>query len=56
MRVRYKPWAEDYLKEHPNLVDMDGAHAGKMSEWFDKEQPIYIEIDLVWGIYNNTSF
>ena len=48
MRVRYKPWAEDYLKEHPNLVDMDGAH-GKMSEWFDKEQPIYIEIDLVWG-------
>ena len=26
MRVRYKPWAEDYLKEHPNLVDMDGAH------------------------------
>ena len=29
MRVRYKPWAEDYLKEHPNLVDMDGVHAGK---------------------------
>lgn len=29
MRVRYKPWAEDYLKEHPNLVDMDGAHTGK---------------------------
>ena len=28
---------------------MDGAHAGKMSEWFDKEQPIYIEMDLVWG-------
>ena len=23
MRVRYKPWAEDYLKEHPDLVDMD---------------------------------
>ena len=29
MRVRYKPWAEDYLKEHPNLVDMDWAHAEK---------------------------
>ena len=42
MRVRYKPWAEDYLKNHPDLVDMDGAHAGKMSEWFEKEQPIYI--------------
>ena len=25
MRVRYKPWAEDYLKNHPDLVDMDGA-------------------------------
>ena len=25
MRVRYKPWAEDYLKEHPDLVDMDGS-------------------------------
>ncbi|HDG3583029.1 TPA: tRNA (guanosine(46)-N7)-methyltransferase TrmB, partial [Staphylococcus aureus] len=24
MRVRYKPWAEDYLKDHPELVDMDG--------------------------------
>ena len=30
MRVRYKPWAEDYLKEHL-IVDMDGVHAGKMS-------------------------
>lgn len=29
MRVRYKPWAEDYLKDHPELADMDGQHAGK---------------------------
>ena len=48
MRVRYKPWAEDYLKEHPDLVDMDGSHAGKMSDWFDKKQPIY------GAIYNYT--
>lgn len=54
MRVRYKPWAEDYLKEHPNLVDMDGAHAGKMSEWFDKEQPIYIEIGCSMGQFITT--
>ena len=53
MRVRYKPWAEDYLKEHPNLVDMDGAH-GKMSEWFDKEQPIYIEIGSGMGQFITT--
>lgn len=54
MRVRYKPWAEDYLKEHPNLVDMDGSHAGKMSEWFDKEQPIYIEIGCGMGQFITT--
>ncbi len=49
MRVRYKPWAEDYLKDHPELVDMDGQHAGEMTEWFDKTQPIHIEIGSVWG-------
>ena len=37
MRVRYKPWAEDYLKDHPDLVDMDGSHAGHIEEWFDKK-------------------
>ena len=54
MRVRYKPWAEDYLKNHPDLVDMDGAHAGKMSEWFEKEQPIYIEIGSGMGQFITT--
>ncbi|PTF53512.1 tRNA (guanosine(46)-N7)-methyltransferase TrmB, partial [Staphylococcus cohnii] len=24
MRMRYKPWAEDYLKSHPSIVDVDG--------------------------------
>ena len=28
MRMRYKPWAEDYLKSHPDIVDTDGSHAG----------------------------
>lgn len=54
MRVRYKPWAEDYLKEHPDLVDMDGSHAGKMSDWFDKKQPIYIEIGSGMGQFITT--
>ena len=42
MRMRYKPWAEDYLKKEPNIVDIDGSHAGRISEWFDNDQPIYI--------------
>ncbi|MDQ7157732.1 tRNA (guanosine(46)-N7)-methyltransferase TrmB, partial [Staphylococcus warneri] len=54
MRVRYKPWAEDYLKDHPDLVDMDGSHAGHIDEWFDKKQPIYIEIGSGMGQFITT--
>lgn len=54
MRVRYKPWAEDYLKDHPELVDMEGQHAGKMTEWFDKTQPIHIEIGSGMGQFITT--
>ena len=49
MRVRYKPWAEDYLKEHPDLVDMDGSHAGKMSDWFDKKHQSILKSVQEWG-------
>ena len=42
------------FKRTSNLVDMDGAHAGKMSEWFDKEQPIYIEIGSGMGQFITT--
>lgn len=48
MRVRYKPWAEDYLKNHPDLVDMDGAHAGKMSEWFEKNNRFILKLVQEW--------
>ncbi|OIJ29769.1 tRNA (guanosine(46)-N7)-methyltransferase TrmB [Staphylococcus sp. LCT-H4] len=54
MRMRHKPWAEDYLKSHPNIVDLDGRHAGKISEWFDKDQPIYIEIGSGMGQFITT--
>ncbi|PHK50885.1 tRNA (guanosine(46)-N7)-methyltransferase TrmB [Staphylococcus edaphicus] len=49
MRMRYKPWAEDYLKKEPNIVDIDGSHAGQISEWFDNDQPIYIEVGSGMG-------
>ena len=48
MRVRYKPWAEDYLKEHPDLVDMDGSHAGKMSGLIRNSQSILKSVQE-WG-------
>ena len=54
MRVRYKPWAEDYLKNHPDLVDMDGSHAGHIDEWFEQKQPIYIEIGSGMGQFITT--
>ena len=25
MRMRHKPWAEDYLKSHSDIVDIDGS-------------------------------
>ena len=56
MRVRYKPWAEDYLKEHPDLVDMDGRHAGHISEWFDKTTHLYRNWFWHGEIYNYHSF
>ena len=54
MRMRYKPWAEDYLKSHPDIVDTDGSRAGHISEWFDKDQPIYIEIGSGMGQFITT--
>ncbi|MGQ5218917.1 tRNA (guanosine(46)-N7)-methyltransferase TrmB [Staphylococcus equorum] len=54
MRMRYKPWAEDYLKSHPELVDMDGSHGRHISDWFDKDQEIYIEIGSGMGQFITT--
>src|SRR5699024_3803042 len=54
MRMRYKPWAEDYLKSHSDLVDMDGIHAGQISDWFEKKQDIYIEVGSGMGQFITT--
>ncbi|MCU5746137.1 tRNA (guanosine(46)-N7)-methyltransferase TrmB [Staphylococcus sp. SQ8-PEA] len=54
MRMRYKPWADDYLKEHQDIVDIDGTHAKKMGQWFEKTQPIYIEIGSGRGQFITT--
>ena len=54
MRMRYKPWAEDYLKAHTDIVDIDGQHAKQLSQWFDRQQPLYIEIGSGRGQFITT--
>ena len=54
MRMRYKPWAEDYLKSHPSIVDVDGTHNGKMQAWFDNDAPVHIEIGSGMGQFITT--
>ncbi|MCG7338414.1 tRNA (guanosine(46)-N7)-methyltransferase TrmB [Staphylococcus sp. ACRSN] len=54
MRMRYKPWAEDYLKSHSNIVDIDGSRAGHIREWFNNDKPIYIEVGSGMGQFITT--
>lgn len=42
------------LKKEPNIVDIDGSHAGRISEWFDNDQPIYIEVGSGMGQFITT--
>ncbi|ALN76693.1 MULTISPECIES: tRNA (guanosine(46)-N7)-methyltransferase TrmB [Staphylococcus] len=51
MRMRNKPWAETYLREHANIVDLDCVHKHQVTQWFDKEQPIHIEVGSGMGKY-----
>ncbi|PXW88184.1 tRNA (guanine-N(7)-)-methyltransferase [Streptohalobacillus salinus] len=45
MRARHKPWAEDYLKEHANIVVLDPIrYKGKWSALFGNDRPIHVEI------------
>ncbi|MCD8870046.1 tRNA (guanosine(46)-N7)-methyltransferase TrmB [Staphylococcus gallinarum] len=54
MRMRHKPWAEDYLKSHSDIVDIDGSRAGHIREWFNNDQPIYIEVGSGMGQFITT--
>ncbi|WP_342535941.1 tRNA (guanosine(46)-N7)-methyltransferase TrmB [Sporosarcina sp. FSL K6-3508] len=45
MRLRNKPWAKDFMAEHPEMLIMDSE--GKKSHWaeeFGNPQPIHIEV------------
>lgn len=45
MRMRNKPWAQQYLEANPQIVILDGKqHQGRWQQLFDNKQPIHIEI------------
>lgn len=54
MRMRNKPWAETYLREHKDIVDIDGNHAQHLREWFQNDQPIHIEVGSGMGKFITT--
>ncbi|HHU6749436.1 TPA: tRNA (guanosine(46)-N7)-methyltransferase TrmB [Staphylococcus pseudintermedius] len=54
MRMRNKPWAESYLTEHNDIVDLEAVHAYQVSEWFEQQQPIHIEVGSGMGKFITT--
>lgn len=45
MRQRYKPWADDFLKDHQDLIIPNPQeHRGNWQKLFLKSQPIHLEI------------
>ncbi|AQW21936.1 tRNA (guanosine(46)-N7)-methyltransferase TrmB [Lentilactobacillus curieae] len=45
MRVRKKPWAEPYIKEHQEYIVLDPqSYLGKWQDRFAKKQPLHVEI------------
>lgn len=45
MRQRYKPWADEFLKEHQDLIIPEPAeYRGRWQELFSNKQPIHLEI------------
>lgn len=54
MRMRNKPWAESYLTKHNDIVDLEGVHAHQVSEWFEQQQPIHIEVGSGMGKFITT--
>ncbi|MCE4956382.1 tRNA (guanosine(46)-N7)-methyltransferase TrmB [Macrococcoides caseolyticum] len=49
MRMRNKPWAEDYLLEHRDIVSIDLSQKDNITSWFDEVQPIHIEVGSGMG-------
>lgn len=45
MRVRHKPWAADFINEHPEIIIPDPEeYKGNWQKLFGNDQPIHIEV------------
>lgn len=45
MRLKHKPWADDFIKEHPTYIVTEGKDwKGRWQERFLKTQPLHLEI------------
>lgn len=45
MRLRHKPWAQDYINEHPDVVVPNPEdYKGKWHEVFGNDHPLHIEV------------
>ena len=49
MRLRHKPWAEDYLKESPWVINTPEEQKGKWNELFGNSNPLALEIGMGKG-------
>ena len=50
MRVRKKPWADSYIKDHADLIVIEPKdHIGKWQNRFKAVQPIQVEIGIGKG-------
>lgn len=50
MRQRYKPWADDYLKEKNHIVlENPSVHKGEWKKVFGNDNPIHVEIGSCKG-------
>lgn len=44
MRLRHKPWAKDFMVEHPDVVIFEDEKVKDWKEIFGNENPIHVEV------------
>lgn len=49
MRMRNKPWAEDFILQHEDIVSIDLARKDHIVDWFEQVQPIHIRVGSGMG-------
>lgn len=49
MRLRNIPGADEYVTNHPCCIQLSPEHKGKWQSFFEKEQPLHIEIGMGKG-------